>query len=425
MIKNRFWLKLDNAALIYPAARRRNWNNMFRVSCTLTEDVDADILREALRITAPRFPSISVRLRRGFFWYYLEQLDDPPEIREDSSCPLADIRFSDITKCAYRVLYYRNRIAVEIYHSVTDGNGGLCFLKTLVAAYLTLRYDEEIPAEDGILDIKEAPTESEMEDSFVKYCGPKRMSRKEASAYHIKGTREDDGYLNLVTGTFDTKKLLDVSRSHGVTITEYLSAALIMAIKEIQEIEVKNPKRYKSVKILVPVNLRKIFKSDTLRNFVLFVTPGIDPTLGKYTFEEVLKEVHNQMRTDITDKKMASRIAANVKTEQVFILRIMPLFVKNIAMKSVYNAVGETTSCLTCSNLSDVKVPEIMKQYIERFDFVLGSQATQHNNCSVISYNGKTYLTLTRNIEESKLEYHLFRFLKEQGLDIELQSNVR
>ena len=68
---NRMWLKLDNAAKIYPAARRRNWNNMFRVSCTLKDEVDRDVLQEALIHVAPRFPSISVRLRRGVFWYYL------------------------------------------------------------------------------------------------------------------------------------------------------------------------------------------------------------------------------------------------------------------------------------------------------------------------------------------------------------------
>ena len=423
-MSNRMWLKLDNAAKIYPAARRRNWNNMFRVSCTLKEKVDTGILSAALKLTAPRFPSISVRLRRGAFWYYLEQLDEPPEIREDSACPLADIKFSDIRKCAYRVLYYGNRIAVEIYHALTDGNGGLVFLKTLVATYLELRHGIDIPHEKGILDIDAKVPEEELEDSFVKYSGPVRMSRREPSAYHIKGKREDDGYLDLTTGIFDTKELLSVAREKGVTITEYISSALIMAILEIQKIDAPISRK-RDVKILVPVNLRKIFKSRTMRNFVLFVTPGIDPKLGEYSFDEVLQEVHNQMHTDVTPKKMASRIAANVQTEQVFILRLMPLFIKNLAMKLVYNMVGETKACLTCSNLGNVTCPSEMERYIERFDFILGAQATQRNNCSVLSYDGKTYLSLTRNIEEPKLEYHFFRFLKEQGLNFVLQSNIR
>ena len=33
----RIWMPLDNAALIFPAIRRKNWNNVFRQSVTLRE----------------------------------------------------------------------------------------------------------------------------------------------------------------------------------------------------------------------------------------------------------------------------------------------------------------------------------------------------------------------------------------------------
>ena len=78
------WLRLDNAAKIYPAARRQNWTNVFRVSATLKEPVDTGVLQSALDVTAPRFPSLCARLRRGFFWYYLQQLSHSPVIREES-----------------------------------------------------------------------------------------------------------------------------------------------------------------------------------------------------------------------------------------------------------------------------------------------------------------------------------------------------
>ena len=64
-------MRLDNAAKIYPAARNQNWSNTFRLSATLTEDVDTAVLQQALEVTVPRFPSIAARLRRGLFWYYL------------------------------------------------------------------------------------------------------------------------------------------------------------------------------------------------------------------------------------------------------------------------------------------------------------------------------------------------------------------
>ena len=413
------WLKLDNAAKIYPAARRRNWNNMFRVSATLKEPVDPFLLNQAVTDTVPRFPSISARLRKGFFWYYLEETESLPRARMDTYAPLADIRFKDIRKCAFRVLYYRRRIALEIYHSLTDGNGGLVFLKTVVSRYLELRYGIEIAHTDGVLDIGVTAPEEELEVSFLKYSGDVRMSRKEPSSYHIKGQINESGYLDLTCVTLDVNDLLKRTREKGVTITEYLTALFIMSTLEIQKRE-GNRKRF--VKILVPVNLRKLFLSSTLRNFVLFVTPGVDPKLGEYTFDEVLQSVHYQMKLDVTPKNMRARIAANVKSEKYLIVRIMPLAIKNMIMKLVYSLVGETKATFTCSNLGNVKVPSEMEPYIERFDFVLGAQVTQHNNCGVVSFGDKLRINLTRNIKEAKLEYEFIKALKAQGIAYTLEG---
>lgn len=145
------WMRLDNAAKIYPAAKRRNWTNYFRLSATLTEDVDLGVLRAALDVTVRRFPSIAVRLRRGVFWYYLEEITKAPAIEEDKSYPLVHVPFDDVRKCAFRVLVYGRRVAVEFFHAVTDGTGGLIFLKTLVAEYLCQKYKINIPAGNGVL----------------------------------------------------------------------------------------------------------------------------------------------------------------------------------------------------------------------------------------------------------------------------------
>ena len=61
------WLKLDNAALIFPAVRRRDWTNTFRVSATLREKIQPDLLQKAVDMLMPRFPSVYVCLHRGVF----------------------------------------------------------------------------------------------------------------------------------------------------------------------------------------------------------------------------------------------------------------------------------------------------------------------------------------------------------------------
>ena len=145
------WVRLDNAAKIYPAARRRNWSNVFRESVTLHDDVDTDILKSALDVTVKRFPSIAARLRKGAFWYYLQQVEESPAIKDEYSYPLAYMSREEMRKCAFRVIVFHNRIAVEFFHSLTDGNGALIFLKNLVAEYLEQKYKISIPDEHGII----------------------------------------------------------------------------------------------------------------------------------------------------------------------------------------------------------------------------------------------------------------------------------
>ncbi|MDE5937281.1 MAG: alcohol acetyltransferase, partial [Ruminococcus sp.] len=181
---NLFWLRLDNAAKLYPAVKTKNWCNVFRLSVTISEKIDPDILQSALNVTVRRFPSISMKLCKGFFWYYLEA-SDAPEVIPEKPYPCSKMTPQDLKKCAFRVLYYECRIAVEFFHSLTDGNGGLIFLKTLLAEYLSQKNNMKISFENGVLDCTEIPNQSKFEDSFLKYDGIVSYPRNEATAYQV------------------------------------------------------------------------------------------------------------------------------------------------------------------------------------------------------------------------------------------------
>ncbi len=419
------WMTLDNAAKIFPAARSRHWSNMFRLSATMSETVDVGILQSALDVTVRRFPSIAVRLRRGAFWYYLEEIPAAPTVMEEKPFPLSRMLRDDIRKCAFRVTVYDRRVAVEFFHALTDGNGGLVFLKTLVSEYIYQRYGVKVPVGDGILDRLEEPSPEEMEDSFFKYAGPQAASRKDTDAFRIAGPREVDGYRTNTTLILDAEGVRAEAKKYGVTVTAYLVANLIEATAAIQRARVRNPKRYKPVKVLIPVNLRKLFPSRTLRNFVLYATPGIDMRLGDYTFEEILGIVHHAMQLQITPKNMAAMIATNVDSEKPLLLRACPLFIKNFVMKLIFNAVGERKSCFSFSNLGLVKTPPEFSRYVERLDFVLGAQASAPYNTSLITYEGKMYLNIIRNTKHPTLEPAVYNALRARGLHVVAESNTR
>ena len=417
------WMPLDNSAKIYPAARSQNWSNVFRLSATLTEDIDVPVMQSALDVTVRRFPSMAVRLRRGFFWYYLEQLSAAPKIRTENSYPLAKMSREETRACAFRVIVYGKRVALELFHSITDGNGALIFLKTLVAEYLQQKHGVHIPAELGVLGRLEEPSQEELEDSFPKHAGPVQASRSATDAYRLTGTPEPDGFLNITCLQLPVDVLLAKAKALGVTLTTYLCAAMMLAIQDIQARQVPDPARRRPVKVLLPVNLRKMFSSRTLRNFVLYVTPEIDPRLGHYSFEEICRIIHHHMGAEITEKKMRMLIATNVSSEANPLLKVVPLFLKNPVMKAVFNAVGERKSCLSLSNLGAVRMPAEMAPYVERLDFILGVQSTAPYNCGVISWGNTLNINFIRNIREPELEYSFYRCLRELGIPVTVQSN--
>ena len=419
------WMRLDNAAKIYPAAKRRNWNNFFRISATLTEPIDTGVLASALDVTARRFPSIAVRLRRGVFWYYLEEIPKTPSIQPEKSCPLAHAPFHEVRQCAFRVLVYKNRVAVEFFHALTDGTSALVFVKTLLAEYLSEKYGLSVPAEKGVLGRLEEPSPEELEDSFARYAGDVTASRAESTAYHLTGTPERDGYKNLVTMMIPAEKLRACAKEHGVSVTELLCAAMMQAIGELQAEKVPNVRHRKPVKVLIPVNLRNLFPSRSLRNFASYITPEIDPRMGDCSFSELCSLVHHKMGLENNRRTMRAKFAANVASERSPILRVMPLFIKNIAMKAMFDAVGECKSCLCLSNLGRVELPEVMVPYVQRMDFIIGVQARAPHDCGVVTWGDTVYINCIRSIQEPELEYRFYRVLHRLGLPVKVESNQR
>ncbi len=416
------WMRLDNAAKIYPAAKRRNWSNVYRQSVTLTEEVDIPVLQAALDVTVRRFPSIASRLRRGAFWYYLQQVPQAPEVRPDNSWPLTRMDRREMRQCALRVLVYRERIAVEFFHSLTDGSGALVFLKTLTAEYLEQKYGITVPAEQGVLDRREEPKPEELEDSFPKHAAKVRASRSDTDAWRMWGELQPGGFLHQVCFRVPVQPVLELAHQRKVSVTVFLAAAMLMALQNLQQ-EKEPPHRRRRLKLLIPVNLRPLFPSQTLRNFALYTTPELDPRLGWYTFDEICAVVRHKLGTECTAKFMSTLIAANVRDEQNLLLRVVPLPIKNVMMKAVFSLVGERKSCLSLSNLGAVRLPDSMVPYVRRMDFILGVQATAPYNCGVLSYGDTLYINFIRNIRDAELERHFYAVLRDFGLEVTVESN--
>ena len=416
------WLKLDNAAQIYPASRSRNWTALFRVSSLLTEQVDPLILKEALLCTLPRFPAFRMRLRNGLFWCYMEDIREAAVPQPDVANPCVRMDLRENNGYMFRVRYHDKRIAVEIFHALTDGTGGLCFLKTLTAEYLRLKYGALIPRSSEILDCTQPPEPSELEDSFVKYARTASFSRDERPAYCIHGTPTAH-YMHIISGIIPLSALKAKAKEYSVSVGEFITSVLICSIAEIQAREPSRRQRNMPVKINVPVNLRSYYPSKTLRNFSSYVNPGIEPGYGSFTFEEVLREVSHFMRLELSEKRMNARFTTNVKAGRNLAVRLAPLPLKQAILKGAFVMVGDRYSSSTVSNLGVTTLPEEMAKYVTRLDFMLGPLFRNPVTCACLSYNGQTVIHFTRTIAESQVERGFFTRLVKMGIPVHIESN--
>ena len=419
--ENKNWLKLDNAALIYPASLNRKIATMFRFTVTLTEEVNTDILQEALNNVMKRFPTFNYSIKEGFFWFYLNIIKDKPKIEQDYQNPMVRIHWKDNKNYMFRVRFYDSRIAVEFFHALTDGTGGLTFIMTLVGEYLKLKYAISFKYNDLVLNPNDKPFSSEMEDSFQKYSEKSGKMGKEEKAYHIKGIEENPNIINIITGKVSITKLKELCRKYNATITEFVVAVMIDAIEDI--VKKENPSKKLPMKVSVPVNLRKIFNSNTIRNFSSYVNVGVNSGSEDLSFDVIIAEVKRQMKEMTTERKMKDKFSANVNLANNMIIRLIPLFIKKRLMSVVENKVGDGYVTTTFSNIGLVKLPKEMEKYITDINFILGKSKGKSGSTSAIGYKDTLYITFSRKIREAEFERLFFTRLVKMGLEVEIESN--
>ena len=416
------WYKLDLSAIVYPTLQRRDFSSVYRLSVLLKEPVQPELLQKALDRTLPRFPTYKAAIRKGLFWRYLEPNNRPgPFVQPDIKNPCMPMSFKANNRYLIRVYYYQNRISLEAHHSLGDGTGGMCVLQTMTAEYLRL-LGHEIPCGGFVLNLNEKPDPGELEDAYMRYANSKLCPKRTgAKAYRVRGTKEPFYTLNIIDGIMSVKQVMQAAKKYDASITEYLNAVLLYALLQKQESDFHFG--LKPVKIAMPVNLRRFFPSKTLRNFITMIYPGVDPRLGDYTFEEIVSQVHHYMRYYINEKFLRGDITTNAATQKNPLIRVVPLFIKDIVVRTFYTKVQDKNSSAGLTNMGALKVPEEMKKYIERFDIYMGQPFSSRTNCAIISFEDTLTINFASSIIEADVERYFFRKLVQDGIHVKIESN--
>ena len=410
--KRAYWRSLDNAAKLFSAASSPKDTRVFRFYCELKEEVKEEILQEALNQTIQKYPVFLSVMRKGLFWHYLEKSELRPVVREEYKEPCSSLYVRDKKTLLFEVTYYKKRINFEVFHALTDGTGATEFLRELVKNYLYLIHEEDLePVE---LSNQYLTVKDQEDDSFSRYYDPDfpRKKKKKIRAVQIKKGGKGYDELQITEASMSVKELLGIAREKKVSMSVLLTAAFICAIHE----EMSRMQEKKPVILMVPVNLRKIFPSDSMLNFFGYIEPGYQFGGGKDSFEDVLEAVKLYFQENLSKEHMAGRMNELIAIEKHKILKWAPLELKNRCIRAgAKMAEQEVTAVL--SNMSVVKMPDDYAQYIEKFGVYTSTNRTELCICS---FQDTLSLGFTSRYDSTNIQRNFYRILKELGASVKV-----
>ena len=410
------WYQLDNAAKIVPSTAGGADSRVFRITCELKEKVDPEVLQSAVTSAARDFPHFSSTLKKGMFWYYLDESDLEAEVTPDNRPALETIYWEGRRNLLYRVNYYGCRINLEMFHVLTDGTGAFEFLKAILADYLRLKY--------GLKHLENAGSRAaggdRQDDAFGKYY-KKEKDKSEGQktapkrAYHLRGERDENLQSHLLEGTVSVKAFLEAARARNSTVAELSTALFIRAaLREMTVRERKYP-----VVLSVPVNLRNYFPSETARNFFGVINVVYDPALYDGTLESIIPAVRESFNKQLRQDQVELMMNSYSSLEHNMAIKVVPLWIKNLVI-SLINAKTQLGITGTISNVGKVTVPEEMEPYIRKFSCFMAAPEVQVCICS---YKDELVFGVASAFIQQPVIRGFFRDMVDMGIEVVLESN--
>lgn len=399
------WRKLDNAALAFPLVSGKNDTRVFRFYCQLKEKVDGEILQSALDQTMEKYPLFQAVLRKGLFWFYLEHRDIRAVVKQETEPPCSRLYIPDKKSLLFQVTYDKDRINFEVFHALTDGTGAMHFLQELVQNYLILAHpQDDLPRIENAEEVTHGDKE---EDSFSQYYSsdmPKNKEKKE-TAVKLKGEKLVHSDMNITEVVFSVKDIHQKARSYGASITVLLTAMMLCSIRE----EIPKNQQKRPVTLMIPVNLRNYFPSQSMTNFFGWIEVGY--TFSETTtFEEVVADVKRQFEQELVKDKIAMHMNGYVRIEKNPFVRAVPLEIKKYFLMIGAN-LGSRSITAVYSNIGIIRLPEEYKEYIQHFGIFASPNSLQICSCS---YGDEMVLGFTSRIPDDSIQRNFQRMLGEE-----------
>ena len=407
------WRKLDNSAKIFPISSGKKYSTVFRLSALLKENIDKNTLEEAVKKTLKKYKSFKVKMKEGFFWYYLEENFKEPIIEEEKEYPCKYIEPKTNNGYLFKVTYFEKKINIDIYHALTDGGSGTVFFREIIYTYLELKHKDEFENNERIA----RKIEDYIEDSYIKNYN-KKLSKRDQSgkAFEVKGKKIKLGAISAIHEIIDLEDVKREAKKYQATITQYLTSVLIYSIYNANYKSSKRP-----IKTCIPVNLKKYFPSDTMSNFFSYIT--IVTNKEEITsFENLLEFVKKEFKEKLSEEEIIKTMSANVKLGNNLFIKSIPLILKKIIVRLSYMEIRKYTT-ITYSNIGRIGIIGDYQKYIDYFLMLIAPEPVEKIKCSSCSFENKMVITFTSILNSNKIEKFFYEFLKSQNIKVEIESN--
>ena len=409
------WMKTDTASIMFSCLSTKNWGRTFRMAAIFKDkDIDPELVAKAAQDIMPRFPVTYTSLRKGFFWNYQVGTDLLPEIREEHPRVLMPICNNKSGRPDFRLVYYKKRLAMESSHHLGDGKGSGEYFNALLERYIELLDNPESEYKPD--EMKAGELENAYITNFRK--DGEKDEEDNSEAYHIPGTIEK-GFIQMIYTIIPVAQICDKARKKGMTVTEYVAAALILGT-----VKNANEPIDKPINIAIPVNLRRFYPSETVRNFVIQSRIEFSPdSRTDWTFDEVCDKIKGQLKTRLVPSELQKTINRFGSLATNPVLRLVPNFIKQPFLRFKQ---AKSHSCFTTilTNTGEAVLSEKLKDKIERFDGVNGDTSGYGliSTCSAVSANGFFNLCFSICSRDTSWPKECIRILSSQGLDIRIDS---
>jgi len=405
------WRKLDNTAKIFSLDDKHD-TNIFRYSVLLTDIINPSKLEKALKKALKDYPEFKVAIGSGLFWNYLDYNEKEPLISEENEIPCEYIKFSKNNNYLFKVTYYKNKINLDMFHALTDGNGAIIFLKSIIAHYLNLKYKLGVSKPRKQIKIS-------YEDQTLKYYDKRyQMAYDFKPAYQLKGrvNKKINHTYHYIVSVSEIKELC---KRLKVTITEYLTATYLYAMY----LSLYDKKTNKEINVTVPINLRKFYHDETVANFFTYMNIVSNFTnKDRITFDDILKHVKKEFKEKLTDEKIKEYLARDVNLGMNLPIRLVPLIIKKLFIKFMGELVMRS-STTALSNIGIIDIEKRYKKYIENILILVRPGRVQKIKCTICSFANNLNITINANINDEMFQNTFLYLLKKHLKEIKIINN--